>query len=213
MTKKNLFLPAILGLLLCFTACQKNTDEETSNPMPAEETPAVTDRTAPPSTISYQILFGTLPVSAVYNYRGRGGEPSGGEGGGGGLLDPAPDGFECTPSIRINNAAALSAATEAWAIGLVQLDNNLNPISERLYGDCPNCLPLDLNNAFSWVLAGNSSTRWDMFLIQFGAVQPVAEVTETFPCNSSDPGGNDTYGEWFIDLHQFNTWMGCAPCP
>ncbi len=215
--QKKYFFFLLIGLAGLFASCQKDTPVESAIPEPVSDTQTAADRTGPTTTtsISQAILNGSLPVSAVYrNGRGRGGTTGPGNPEGGGMMSaPAPE-YSCFPGIRINNAAALSAGTDAWGIGVVRLDNNLNPVSEALYGDCPNCLPLDQNNAFFWQLPG-ASTRWDIFLIYFDTegLEYSANVTEMFPCNCSDPGGNDTYGIWSSDVHQFDTWMGCGACP
>lgn len=205
MTKIFFFLIAILAIQLLGNSCRKFSEVSPADNLSKTATNIV-DRSTPPLTqdqVSQGILNGTLPPSIVYQY-GR--VPSNI------ILPWSSDGggeeSVCDATIIVRSLNGVPIAPNAWGIAVVELDANLNPITEYLFGGCPNCLPLQ-NYQFSWSLNAQE-THWDIFFIYFnaGGVSTVS-VKEIFPIGSSDPGGNDVYGHWFVDLHQFNTVLIC----
>ncbi|HFA51275.1 MAG TPA: hypothetical protein ENJ95_19860 [Bacteroidetes bacterium] len=181
------------------------------------------------SNLAYDVLYGKASAHTLVTKRkgikdggegvespGGGGEGPGGPGGPG---DPGPD--DCKASLTVNSVNV----TDVWAFAVVMLDQNQDPFGpEILVGNCPACDPqIEVGDSFSWSVPDNGpynvcsssevyGQHFDILFISLG-LDYSANVTEnpsTVCCNLiPEFNGNDTYGPWEQDLHQFNTLLHC----
>jgi hypothetical protein len=160
-----------------------------------------------PESLSVQVLNGTASVSELIRARSRG------EGGGVVVIgDPAP--AVCYASLTVNDVFLPGSSSGAWGIAVAMLDDDFNPIgNELLVGNCPSCNPqIQVGESFSFPVPLQGS-RFDILFIPDGSTESTIDVTEFPPCGWHNTVplfyGDDIYGHWYTDLHQFGTLLSC----